>query len=199
MYHTKRTPQSQNRSRGQSVVEVAVGVPFLLAIVVALIEMGMIFASFLSVVTATHDGAFFASNYPTLAAANCGDTPAAYPPASPPPDTCVGAHDNDTIPGGSVQIYSEYYNRASVDILAVSGPLQAQLLLDPDSLIISRPITDTTCTNIGEMGCAITVTVTYQLHTLLSAVSVPYFGRFGLPSYYTIQYSMGMPIRHAVQ
>jgi len=66
--------------------------------------------------------------------------------------------------------------------------------LDMQYLSIDRPVV-----NSGQTGqnCPITETLHYQLYTFTSQMSLPYFGRMGLPSYYQINYSVGMPIRTA--
>ena len=70
---------------GQSVVEIAFSLPFLLVIVLIVIEMGIVFSTYLAVVNAAREGAVFASMYPKLVDATCGSTPQ--------PD-CVGASDS---------------------------------------------------------------------------------------------------------
>lgn len=165
------------KEEGQSLIELAVGIPFLIAIVVVLVEMGIVFASFISLINATREAAVFAAMYPQL--------------ADP-------SHDNDpfncssSTPGSCPTLWQEYQNRASAEIFVIPGEaLRAGQLIDAHLLVIDRPITAGTT----EPGDPITVTATYQLQTFLSTASLPYFGRFGLPSYYTLRYSMTAPIR----
>ncbi len=174
-----RTPDHPTLS-GQSMVEVAVTLPFLILIVIALIEMGIVFASYISLVNATREGAVFASMYPQLSTAPNYGTNSYYG---------TGGGITNTI-----TISSEYTTRISNEILYVSGePLRAGQLIDQDILTMTPPVVDPTC-GINQ-GCPITVTVSYQVHTFTSDVSLPYFGRFGLPNYYLLSYTMGMPIR----
>lgn len=180
------------------MVEVAIALPFLIVIVIALVDMGIVFASYLSSVNATREGAIFASEYSRLVDSTCGSTP------NP---TCVGANDN--IPFGSTgatssTIWSEYTNRVANDVFVPLGEtLRRNGLLDQDILTIDRPVIGSSpippcpqgSTTALDAGCPITVTVHFRLHTLTSDISLPSFGRFGLPNYYQINYSMGIPIR----
>ena len=174
----RRTPDHPTLS-GQSMVEVAVTLPFLILIVIALIEMGIVFASYISLVNATREGAVFASMYPQLS------TPPKYGT-----DVYYGTG------GGispSLTISYEYTTRIQNEILAVTNTLRTGQLIDQENLTMPPPVIDPTC-GINQ-GCPITVTVSYQVHTFTSDVSLPYFGRFGLPNYYLLSYTMGMPIR----
>lgn len=161
--------------RGQSIVEVAVALPFLIAIVIGLIEMGIVFASYLSLVNATREGAIYASMHPELTDAN--QTPT------------------------SSSTWHEYYDRVANEIVVVIGePLRAGQLLNQDALTVDRPVLGPPdaahgCPTALEAGCPITVTVYFQIQTLTSDISLPYFERFGLPNYYRMSYSMGIPIR----
>jgi Flp pilus assembly protein TadG len=177
---------------GQSMVEVAVALPFLMLIVVALVEMGIVFASYLSLVNATREGAIFASMHPELVSTQCGSTP--YP-------TCTLNAAKDTAPFGSsgttsTTVWSEYNNRVSNEVFVVLGEaLERGQLLDQDVLLVYRPVADPSCSATLGPGCTITVTVNYQIHTLTSGISLPGFGRMGLPNNYQINYSMVTPIR----
>ncbi len=167
----------QKSCRGQSLVEIAVTLPFLVALVIAVVEMGIIFTSYLSLVNATREGAIFASMYPELT------NPA-----------------NDSKPYGSGNtLWGEYTKRVADEILVVVGePLREGLLLNESVLTIDRPTlgpTSTDCPTALEIGCPITVTTHYRVRTFTSDMSLPYFGRLGLPSLYQVDYSMGMPIR----
>lgn len=211
-------------STGQSMLEVAVAIPFLLLIVFALIEFGIVFASYLSLVNATREGAVFATMYPDLATTTCGSTPN---PA------CTGPKDNQAFGAGST-LWREYIKRVNDDIVVVIGdPLRAGQILLTDTLTINRPIlgpTTGSCPTRKEAGCPITVTVTFNLKTFTSDMSLPvprarsgtpampafsappptwtnwFFAvmgnvdwntgwRMGLPNYYQINYTYSMPIR----
>jgi hypothetical protein len=60
-----------------------------------------------------------------------------------------------------------------------------------DCLKVDRPIGGPSLT----VGTNITVTVHYRIHTFTSEMSLPSVGRFGLPPYYQIDYSIGIPLR----
>jgi Flp pilus assembly protein TadG len=47
----------------------------------------------------------------------------------------------------------------------------------------------------NEPGKPIQVTVSYRLSTFSSGISLPIFGRFGLPRYYTVAWTATAPIR----
>ncbi|MBM3127063.1 MAG: hypothetical protein FJ009_00325 [Chloroflexi bacterium] len=154
---------------GQSMLEVAVALPFLLLIIFALLEMGIVFASYLSLVNATREGAVFATMYPDLAHTTCGATP------NP---SCVGPKDSQTFGAGST-LWREYVKRVNDDIVVVIGePLRAGQILMTDTLTVSRPIvapgsSGSSCITGKEPGCFITVTVTFNLKTFTSDMSLP--------------------------
>lgn len=199
-------------------------IPFLLLIVFALIELGIIFASYLSLVNATREGTVFASMYPELADATCGATPNPL---------CVGAKDNQTFGSGST-IWREYVKRVNDEVVVVLGdPLRAGQIVLTNTLTVQRPIlgpTSTSCPTRKEAGCPITVTVRYYVRTFTSDMSLPvpraragtppmpgagatpaqwsswFFAvignvdwstgwRMGLPPYYQIDYTYSLPIR----
>jgi Flp pilus assembly protein TadG len=174
------------------MVEVAVALPFLMLIVIGLVEMGIVFASYLSLVNATREGAIFASMHPELVNSTCAATP--YP-------TCTANSANDNAPFGSTgntstTVWSEYNNRVANEVFVVLGEtLERGGLLNQDALVVYRPVADPSCSGTLGPGCMITVTVNYQIHTLTSGISLPAFGRFGLPSTYQFNYSMVTPIR----
>jgi hypothetical protein len=90
----------QREEKGQSIVEIAVTLPFLIVIVIALVEMGIVFASYLSLVNAAREGAVFASMYSEL---------------SDP----QGRYDNRLYGGvitGTVTISNEYTSRVANEI-----------------------------------------------------------------------------------
>jgi Flp pilus assembly protein TadG len=196
------------------MVEIAVAFPFLILIVIVLIDFGIVFASFLSLVNATREGAVFASMYPQLAITSpsqCLQVTGTATVSTPhDPDqsitgaTCVGYQDDKPYAGGAgvtntLSIWTEYVDRIRNDVvLPVGEPLKATQLADVDLLYIDRPIigpTSSTCPTQRDAGCPITVTVHYFIHTFTSDMSFPIFGRFGLPNTYRIDYTMGMPIR----
>jgi hypothetical protein len=132
--------------------------------------MGIVFASYISLVNATREGTIFASMYPELRSS---------------------ANDNHAY-GANSTIWDEYNNRVSNEIWVVSGErLRAGQLLDQDLLTVDRPIVGAT----ANPSDPITVTVHYRLHTFTSDISLPIFNRFGLPNYYQMDYTMSSPIR----
>jgi TadE-like protein len=176
--------QGRARERGQSVVELAFSLPFILLIVLMIIEMGIVFTTYLAVVNAAREGAVFASMYPQLADATCGSTPQ---------PSCTGANDSMSYggAGNNVTIWEEYVNRISNEsFVAVGEKLRAQQLIDQGTFYIERP--DAPSTSVGS---AISVTVHYTLTTFSSGMSFPFFGRLGLPNSYHIHYDFSMPIR----
>ena len=164
---------------GQSVVEVAIIVPFLLGLIVAAIEMGLVFTTYLAVVSAAREGAVFASVYPTLSDAS---------------------HDTDTYGGATgnvsttVTIWDEYIDRVKSEAfvqpaerLVANGMLNAT----PADFVIERPYGPTPT----QLGTPITVTVHFTISSMTSGMSMPFVGRFGLPDRDHIKYSFQMPIR----
>ena len=180
------------KTAGQSMVELSIALPFLILIVLALVEIGIVFASYLSLVNATREGAIFASMHPELINSTCGATP--YP-------TCTANAANDNSSFGSsgttsTTVWSEYNNRVANEVFVVIGEtLERGGLLTTDNFTVYRPVAQSSCTQPIGPGCMITITVNYQLQTLTSGISFPAFGRFGLPSTYRINYSMVIPVR----
>jgi hypothetical protein len=191
------------------MVEISLALPFLVVIVMALIEFGMVLAAYLSLVNATREGAVFASEYSQLADSNCNpdSNPNAYPLPEGTSGYCTGAHDDDPVSGSgttSSTLWSEYYQRVSNEVYAPIGqPLEQGGLLNQDILTVDRPLVGTLqippcpsgSTTGLDAGCPITVTVHFRVHTLTSGISLPGFGRMGLPPYYQINYTYAMPIR----
>lgn len=223
-FGAKVSKSKTRASQGQSIIEVAVALPFLLLIVFALIEFGVVFASYLSLVNATREGTVFATMYPELADPACG---------SLPNPNCVGAKDNQPF-GSGTTLWREYFKRVNDEIVVVLGdPLRAGQIVITNTLVVERPVlgpATTTCPTRKEAGCPITVTVRYYLRTFTSDMSLPvprvrssvppmpsfnappatwtnwFFTvlgnvdwstgwRMGLPNYYLLTYSYSMPIR----
>lgn len=70
-HHQRRTIKKRkailsSREDGQSLVEMAVIVPFLMILVVAIFEMSLAFAAYIALINAAREGASFASLYPQL-------------------------------------------------------------------------------------------------------------------------------------
>ena len=118
MKRPQRTKRRFSRmQKAQSIVEFAFSLPFLLAIVLGILEMGLVFTTYVAVVNAAHEGAVFASMYPQLADSSCGHVPQT--------DTggCTGANDS-TVYGGSSNggtIWDEYFNRISSEAFVQPG------------------------------------------------------------------------------
>ncbi|HZQ09032.1 MAG TPA: TadE/TadG family type IV pilus assembly protein [Anaerolineae bacterium] len=171
-----------NREEGQSLVELGIGVPFLVILVIALIEMGIVFSVYISLINAAREGAEFASKYPQITDAN---------------------HANDSYnPDGASSctpscptITEEFYSRVTNEITDPTEPLkgqEGQRLIEDGNM---DPPTAVVGPNGITPGSPITVTVVYSLQTFTSRVSLPFFGRFGLPAVYRMQYTFSMPIR----
>lgn len=168
--------------KGQSVVEIAIGVPFLLIIVLAVIEFGVVFATYLAVVNAAHEGAVFSSMYPQLADSACGRT------AEP---SCTGAYDNQSLDGSGVALWTEYFNRVANETYIQPGEvLRSDGLVSTGKFYLERPYAP-----VASMSNPISVTVHYTLTTFTSGMSLPIFGRLGLPNSYHIRYEYSLPIR----
>ncbi len=163
---------------GQSLVELAVGAPFLIFLILGVIEMGLVLAVYISLINAAREGASFASKYPQLSnSSHYSDT---Y--------TCASA--------SCPTLGEEYENRVKNEVYYEPGDslVARQLIenLDPNKIDIQVPV----ITNGSiDKGSPITVTVVYSVQTFTSQISLPFFGRFGLPNVYRLQYSMSMPIR----
>lgn len=162
---------------GQSVVEVALTLPFLLVIIIGLVEMGILFSTYIALVNGAREGTIYASIHPELA--DSGLTPT------------------------TSSIWIEFQERVNNEVnVAVGERLREGQLIDRQTLTVDRPVLGPAvntggldCTPPSNIGCPITVTVKYQLHTFLNDVNVPTFGRLGLPSAYTLTYGMAIPIR----
>jgi hypothetical protein len=159
--------------QGQSLTELAIGLPFVLLIIIGIVEMGMVFATYISMINATREGAVFASMHPELS-------------------DVAGGSDSDILAPGTTTIYDEYESRVLNEVFVVTTQqLRANQLLTEDTYDLKRPFTDGTTT----AGTPITVTLVFSISTFSSNISLPYFGRFGLPNRYRLQYSFAMPIR----
>ncbi len=197
MIHLIRNKRTKRNQRGQSIAEVMVSLPFMLLVVVGLVEMGIVFASYLSLVNAAREGAIFASMCPKI-----------QDPSNDSSTLCTN--------GGSTTNIQEYQNRVALDMTyavgsaLITGQLQNATpdcnddpsvfwgyheCLQVDRPVIGPPAASVDCPIGNEVGCPITVTVHYRIHTFTSGISLPYLGRLGLPDYYPINYSMAIPIR----
>jgi Flp pilus assembly protein TadG len=167
MSSKSRKTRSLSKEHGQSVVEVAITLPFLLLIILALVQMGILFASYVALVNAAREGAIYASMHPELS-------------------------DAVKTPDGSAT-WEEYQNRVLNEVsIAVGSQLyEGQLVTTQYPLTADRPAVGSTCTTVG---CPITSTVHYNFQTFLNGMSVPGFD-FALPKSYQINYSLSMPIR----
>ena len=162
-------------------------------LVIAFVEMGILFASYLSLVNAAREGAFFASTCPDLSDPSKDD------------NTSCTSDVSETNP-------AMYRERVALDIVdAVGYSLFAGGLQVQDSgcndagVVITTPVTmdqfkdclkvDRPISGPGLLGTNITVTVHYRVHTFTSDISLPGVGRLGLPNYYGLDYSMGVPLR----
>lgn len=167
---SRRTPES-----GQSMVELAIGLPFLMLIIIALIEMGLIFATYVSLINATREGAIFASMHPELVTTTQYDC---------------------TLSANSGTIWCQYQARVKNEVfVATAEQLRSAQLLnyDPYTAVVANAPTLPDGNN--NPGSSIQVQVTANLSTFTSNISLPFFGRFGLPNTYSLSYTFQMPIR----
>jgi hypothetical protein len=171
--------------QGQAVVEFAYTFPFLVILFLVVFEMGILFATYLSMVNAAREGAMFASLNPKLVYSSCGTR--GYPGCKGPIDEKpYGAITN------TLTIWKEYENRIRNDSeILVNNPLIAAGLQGTGiGIVINRPIAP----NLA-VGQYVTVSVAYTFTTFTSSITLPFFGRMGLPTYYTLRYDVGVPIR----
>jgi hypothetical protein len=183
----KRSSTKRKNQTGQSIVETALALPLLIMITLALVEMGIVFASYIALANAAREGAVYAMNHSQLAYAACGTTP--YP-------TCEGPIDEVSTSGyitGTRTIWEEYYLRTKDEVwTAVGQPLKAGQLVDlsDTDFSVDRPVVG----YCGSVTCHITVTVHYRVRTFSSSMSLPGVNRLGLPNYYQLNYTFGMPV-----
>ena len=157
----------KHASPGQNTVEMAVVLPFVLFLIIALFEMGQVFFGYIALVNAARDGSIFASLNPDLST------------VCPNPIPQVGSSGFL----GMDQMCKDYVDHVSADVIAAT--------LDSRSLTLGRPSAPSITINQP-----ITVTLTYKLKTFTTSMSMPLFDRMGLPNEYTLNYSMAMPIRN---
>ena len=74
----------------------------------------------------------------------------------------------------------------------VKAEVQMGNMLQPQYLTIQRPVLVNGTSSFGD---PIKVQVNYELHTFTSGISLPFFGRFGLPPYWPLSAWTIMPIR----
>jgi len=144
-----RLLQNLQGERASSLVEMAFASVFLLLLVVAAYEFGMVFSSYAATINASRVGASYASMHPD--------------------------------PGDDE--YTRYADLARHEMRAAH--------LDMSRVEVSAPQTP----EGSGPGAPIAVTVTYRLQTFTSGMSLPVFGRLGLPSCYTVSWTAVVPIR----
>jgi len=184
--------------------------PFLVLLVIAVVEMGVLFSSYVSLVNAAREGAIFAAKCPIM-----------YNSSNDSDASCTNTQNNpNPIPN-----INWYRDRVAGDIVVgdstgvgtpgsqfTIGQIQNQPVEcnDPANLngytlglyhlclAADRPVIGPaggSCPTGLEIGCPITTTVHYRIYTFTSTISFPYYGRFGLPNYYQLDYSVAMPIQ----
>ncbi len=163
------------KEQGQSLVELAVIIPFLAILLIAAIEMAQAFTVYIALINATRAGASYAQLYPEVR--NCAD----------PPGTDTSANSEKCI---------EYSERVKDEILAMG--FNGFGFITTDDLDVDVPTMYSPSGSTVYANCPITSTLTYNLRTVFtSSMSMPLFGRMGLPNTYSIRYSTAMPIREA--
>jgi hypothetical protein len=153
----------------------AVIVPFLAILLIGAIEMAQAFTVYIALINATRAGASYAQLYPEVR--NCANPPGSDTSAIS--DQCI-----------------EYSERVKDEILAIAS--NGFGFIDAAELEITPPTMYSPSPPTVYANCPITSTLAYNLHTVFtSSMSMPLFGRMGLPNAYTLRYSTGMPIREA--
>jgi hypothetical protein len=154
-------------SPGQNTVEMAVVVPFVLILLIALFEMGQVFFAYIALVNATRDGTIYATQNPDLAT------------LCPNPIPQVGS-------AGFLAMDQKCKNFAE---RLTADPIAATL--DSRSMTIARP---SLAANPITGGQVVNVTIRYKLQTFTTSMSMPIFDRMGLPNEYTLSYSLQMEV-----
>ena len=234
-----------NCPNGQSMLEVAVAIPFLLLLVIALVEMGVAFASYAALINGAREGAMFASMCPSVTDSS-KDTDTYFGYHCAPPKQNIREYrdrvNNDIVTplgqelvAGQIQLEDAACNSGDpfwgyVRCLKVDRPIKAATCTTCCSTLVCCPAGPPCCPTGLEPGCPITVTVHYRLRTFTSDISLPvprvkgavpgapwgappgsawtnwFFSvlgnvdwstgwRMGLPNYYQLDYTVGMPIR----
>jgi hypothetical protein len=175
--------------RGQSMVEMAVALPLLIMLLIAFIEMGILFASYIALVNSAREGAFFASTCPELTdSSKDSSTSCTNDPSTTNIERYRARVEGDIIDAIANQLFEaaiQQKDSGCQDASPNNGVDKYK-----DCLKLDRPVSGSSF-----VGTNITVTVHYRIHTFTSDMSLPSVGRFGLPNYYQIDYSMGLPIR----
>ncbi len=142
-------PNRLREEAGSALVEAGFSSVFLIMLVVAVFEFGMVFSSYVAVINASRAGATYASMH-----ANPAD--------------------------------AEYERYADI---ARNESRAGRLIME--TLEVLPPETPEGLAS----GSPVRVTVVYRLRTFSSGISLPIFGRLGLPDTYTIRWTTTAPIR----
>lgn len=153
-------------SPGQNTVEMAVVLPFVLFLIIALFEMGQVFFAYIALVNATRDGTIYASQNSELAT------------LCPDPIPQIGSAGFLAMD----QKCKNFAERISADPIAAT--------LDSRAMTIARPVVSQHPTPGNPP--IVTVSIAYQLRTFTTSMSMPIFDRMGLPEAYTLRYSLFM-------
>lgn len=151
-----RTLNLSRDEKGQSIVEVSVGLIFLLLIIIIVFEAGIMFSTYIALLNAARDGAVYASSHSQL----------------------------DPNDPEQKESYDRY--EGTIRAEAFNGGLT-----DPTRLTILPP----EMPDGSDPGEPIVVRVTYRVETFTSSISLPFFGRMGLPYYWPVTATAIMPIR----
>lgn len=163
--------------RGQSLVEASITLIFLLLLVIAIFEFGQVLSAYITLTNSVRDGAVYAASH----ARN---------------DQLRGeVRDLQSRAGYQQNTYCSNPNNPSYVHLNVycervkQGILIRGLDPAPAYLTILDPIFQPSSQNAA--GFTILVGAEYRVTTLFtSSISMPLLGRMGLPSQYTISYTM---------
>ncbi|MDQ7031004.1 MAG: pilus assembly protein [Ardenticatenia bacterium] len=167
----------RGNEQGQSLVEASITLIFLLLLVIAIFEMAQVFSTYLVLVNSVRDGAIYAASHAKANQLPQDVEMLQRDPTYQPNTYCTNPNNP------SLQHLNAYCERVKQGIL-IRG-------LDPQGayLTILDPVFVPTTKNTA--GFTILVGAEYRLTTLFtSSISLPLLGRMGLPSQYTVSYTM---------
>lgn len=173
--HKTRMPFGKGEE-GQSIAEMAITFPFLLLLLIAVIELAQAFTVYVVLVSAARAGAVWASTHPELST---------EPNMITNESGWVGA----TCSAANYDNCAKYSDRVKAEMTGFDA-----FGLEVEAMVYWLSPTVTSSNHMGN-NCPITSTVSYDLTTFTSSMSLPLVERFGLPSSYHLQYSVSMPIR----
>ena len=163
--------------RGQSLVEASITLVFLLLLTIAIFEMAQVFSAYLVLVNSVRDGAIYAASHSRSDQLQREVQDLRSRPGYQPNTYCSNPN-NPTYTH-----LNAYCERVKQGVL-IRG-------LDPAAayLTVLDPIFEPSSKNAA--GFVVIVGAEYRFTTLFtSSISLPLLGRMGLPSQYTVSYTM---------